>query len=91
MIDGVHFAESCWIAARGIGIDGVKHRLAVVGRLDRQRDLGYYRLLVGLRERDLDVTSRCSSGSTVQKPRAKPWSTCSTTRWSNAANCTRFG
>ena len=30
MIDGVHFAQSCCVVALGIGIDGVKHPLALV-------------------------------------------------------------
>ena len=30
MVDGVHFAASCCVVALGIGIDGVKHPLALV-------------------------------------------------------------
>ena len=30
MIDGVHFAQSCCVVALGIGINGVKHPLALV-------------------------------------------------------------
>ena len=29
MVDGVHFAEHCCVVALGIGIDGVKHPLAL--------------------------------------------------------------
>jgi len=55
MIDGVHFAESCCIVALGIGIDGVKHPLAVVEGSTENATL-VTELLVDLRERSLDVT-----------------------------------
>jgi len=55
MIDGVHFAESCCIVALGIGIDGVKHPLALVEGSTENATL-VTDLLVGLRERGLDVT-----------------------------------
>jgi transposase-like protein len=55
MIDGVHFAESCCVVALGIGIDGVKHPLAVVEGSTENATL-VTDLLVGLRERGLDVT-----------------------------------
>ncbi len=55
MIDGVHFAESCCIVALGIGIDGVKHPLALVEGSTENATL-VTELLVGLRERGLDVT-----------------------------------
>ena len=55
MIDGVHFAESCCIVALGIGIDGVKHPLALVEGSTENATL-VTELLVGLRERSLDVT-----------------------------------
>ena len=32
MIDGVHFADHCCVVALGIGIDGIKHPLAWLGR-----------------------------------------------------------
>jgi transposase-like protein len=55
MIDGVHFAESCCIVALGIGIDGVKHPLALVEGSTENATL-VTELLVDLRERGLDVT-----------------------------------
>ena len=55
MIDGVHFAESCCVVALGIGIDGVKHPLALVEGSTENATL-VTDLLVGLRERGLDVT-----------------------------------
>lgn len=55
MIDGVHFAESCCIVALGIDIDGTKHPLALVEGSTENATL-VTDLLVGLRERGLDVT-----------------------------------
>ena len=55
MIDGVHFAESCCIVALGIGVDGVKHPLALVEGSTENATL-VTALLVDLRERGLDVT-----------------------------------
>jgi transposase-like protein len=55
MIDGVHFAESCCIVALGIGIDGVKHPLALVEGSTENATL-VTDLLVDLRGRGLDVT-----------------------------------
>ena len=55
MIDGVHFAESCCVVALGIGIDGVKHPLALVEGSTENATL-VTALLVELRERGLDVT-----------------------------------
>ena len=55
MIDGVHFAESCCVVALGIGIDGVKHPLALVEGSTENATL-VTELLVDLRERGLDVT-----------------------------------
>ena len=55
MIDGVHFAESCCVVAMGIGIDGVKHPLALVEGSTENATL-VTELLVDLRERGLDVT-----------------------------------
>jgi putative transposase len=55
MIDGVHFAESCCVVGLGIGIDGVKHPLALVEGSTENATL-VTELLVGLRERGLDVT-----------------------------------
>ena len=55
MIDGVHFAESCCVVALGIDIDGVKHPLALVEGSTENATL-VTELLVGLRDRGLDVT-----------------------------------
>jgi transposase-like protein len=55
MIDGVHFGEHLCVVALGIGIDGVKHPLAVVEG-DTENATVVTDLLVGLRERGLDVT-----------------------------------
>jgi putative transposase len=56
MVDGVHFAEHCCVVALGIGIDGTKHPLALVEGSTENATL-VTDLLVGLRERGLDVTS----------------------------------
>ena len=48
MIDGVHFAETCCIVALGIGIEGVKHPLALVEGSTENATL-VTDLLVGLR------------------------------------------
>jgi transposase-like protein len=55
MVDGVHFAGHCCVVALGIDIDGVKHPLAVVEG-DTENATLVTELLVGLRERSLDVT-----------------------------------
>jgi len=55
MVDGVHFAEHCCIVALGIGADGTKHPLAVVEGSTENATL-VTELIVGLRERGLDVT-----------------------------------
>ena len=55
MIDGVHFAESCCVVALGIDIGGVKHPLALVEGSTENATL-VTELLVGLRDRGLDVT-----------------------------------
>jgi len=55
MIDGVHFAESCCIVALGIDLEGTKHPLALVEGSTENATL-VTDLLVGLRERGLDVT-----------------------------------
>jgi transposase-like protein len=54
MIDGVHFGEHCCVVALGIGIDGSKHPLALVEGSTENATL-VTDLLVGLRERGLDV------------------------------------
>jgi len=55
MIDGVHFADHLCVVALGIGIDGTKHPLALVEGPTENTTL-VRGLLVGLRERGLDVT-----------------------------------
>lgn len=54
MIDGVHFAGHLCVVALGIGIDGTKHPLGVVEG-DTENATVVKDLLVGLRERGLDV------------------------------------
>ncbi len=55
MVDGVHFADHLVVVAMGIGIDGTKHPLAVVEGSTENATL-VTDLLVGLRDRGLDVT-----------------------------------
>ena len=55
MIDGVHFADHLCVVALGIGIDGTKHPLALIEGSTENTTL-VRGLLVGLRERGLDVT-----------------------------------
>jgi putative transposase len=55
MVDGVHFGEHCCIVALGIDIDGVKHPLSLVEGSTENATL-VTELIVGLRERGLDVT-----------------------------------
>ena len=55
MVDGVHFAEHCGVVALGIDIDGVKHPLSLVEGSTENATL-VTELLVGLRERGLNVT-----------------------------------
>jgi len=65
MVDGVHFAESCCVVALGIDLDGTKHPLAVVEGSTENATL-VTELIVGLRERGLDVTRpvlACLDGS----------------------------
>lgn len=55
MIDGVHFGEHTCVVALGIGIDGTKHPLSLVEGSTENATL-VTELIVGLRERGLDVT-----------------------------------
>lgn len=55
LLDGVHFGESCCVVALGIDLQGVKHPLALVEGSTENATL-VRALLVGLRERGLDVT-----------------------------------
>jgi putative transposase len=55
MVDGVHFGEHTCVVALGIGIDGSKHPLSLVEGSTENTTL-VTDLIVGLRERGLDVT-----------------------------------
>jgi putative transposase len=55
MVDGVHFGEHTCIVALGIDINGVKHPLSLVEGSTENATL-VTELIVGLRERGLDVT-----------------------------------
>lgn len=55
MVDGVHFGEHCCVVALGVGIDGTKHPLALAEGSTENATL-VTDLIVGLRERGLDVT-----------------------------------
>jgi transposase-like protein len=55
MVDGVHFAGHLCVVALGVGVDGTKHPLAVVEGSTENATL-VTDLLVGLRDRGLDVT-----------------------------------
>jgi hypothetical protein len=54
-VDGVHFGEHTCVVALGIAIDGTKHPLALVEGASENATLAR-ELLVGLRERGLEVT-----------------------------------
>jgi putative transposase len=56
MLDGVHFGEHTCIVALGIGIDGTKYPPALVEGSTENATLAR-ELIVGLRERGLDVTA----------------------------------
>ena len=55
MVDGVHFGEHTCVVALGIDINGVKHPLSLVEGSTENATL-VTELIVGLRERGLDVT-----------------------------------
>jgi putative transposase len=55
MVDGVHFGEHTCVVALGIGIDGVKHPLAVEEGSTENATV-VTDLITGLRDRGLDVT-----------------------------------
>ena len=55
MVDGVHFGEHTCVVALGIGIDGIKHPLAVEEGSTENATL-VTDLITGLRDRGLDVT-----------------------------------
>jgi putative transposase len=65
MVDGVHFAETCCVVALGIDLQGNKHPLALAEGATENATL-VTELLVGLRERGLNVTRpilTCLDGS----------------------------
>jgi transposase-like protein len=78
MVDGVHFGEHVCVVALGITIDGTKVPLAIEEGSTENATL-VTSLIVGLRERGLDVTRRCWPCST--DPRRWPGRSrmCSTT------------
>jgi putative transposase len=55
LVDGVHFGEHCCVVALGIGIDGVKHPLALAEGSTENKTL-VTGLITDLRDRGLDVT-----------------------------------
>jgi transposase-like protein len=55
MVDGVHFGEHTCVVALGIAIDGTRHPLSLVEGSTENATL-VTELIVGLRERGLDVT-----------------------------------
>ena len=55
MVDGVHFADHVVVVALGIGLDGTKHPLALAEGSTENATL-VTDLMVGLRDRGLDVT-----------------------------------
>ena len=55
MVDGVHFADHVCVVAMGIDVTGTKHPLAVVEG-DTENATVVRDLLVGLRDRGLDMT-----------------------------------
>jgi putative transposase len=55
MVDGVHFGEHTCVVALGIDVDGAKHPLSLVEGSTENATL-VTELIVGLRERGLDVT-----------------------------------
>jgi putative transposase len=55
MVDGVHFGEHTCVVALGIGVDGTKYPLSLVEGSTENATL-VTDLVVGLRERGLDVT-----------------------------------
>ena len=90
MVDGVHFAEHLCVVALGIGIDGGKHPLALVeGSTENARLVTD--LLVDLRERGLDVTRPILAVLDGSKALRRAVPTCSTSRSSRDASCTRSG
>jgi transposase-like protein len=88
MVDGVHFAEHCCVVALGIGIDGTKYPLALVEGSTENATL-VTELIVGLRERGLDVTKPILAVLDGSRRCAERSWTCSTIRCSLGVSCTR--
>ena len=73
MVDGANFGDHLLVVALGIAVDGTKHPLAVVEG-DTENATVVKRLLVGLRDRGLDVTKPTLfviDGSTALPPAIK--------------------
>ena len=79
MIDGVHFAESCCVVALGVAVDGTKVPLGLVEGATENATV-VTDLLVGLRERGLDVTRPILVVIDGSKALARPCGRCSTAR-----------
>lgn len=79
MVDGAFFGEHTCVVALGIDIDGVKHPLALAEGSTENATL-VTELIVGLRERGLDVTKPVLAVWTARRRCAAPCSTCSTSR-----------
>jgi transposase-like protein len=79
MVDGVHFGERCRVVALGIDIDGVKQPLSLVEGSVENVTL-VTELLVGLRERGLDVTRPILTVLDGSKALRRRYSMCSTSQ-----------
>ena len=88
MVDGVHFGEHYCVVGLGIDIDAALHPLSLVEGSTENATL-VTDLLVGLRERGLDVTKPILAVLGGPRRCAVRCSTCSTARCSVAANSTR--
>ena len=88
MVDGVHFADHLVVVAMGIGIDGTKHPLAVVEGSTENATL-VTDLLVGLRDRGLDVTRPVLAVSTALRRCRRRYERSSTIPSWPVANCTK--
>ena len=79
MVDGVHFGEHACVVALGITIDGTKLPLAIEEGSTENATL-VTSLIVGLRERGLDVTRPILAVLDGSKALRRAVRTCSTTR-----------
>ena len=75
MVDGVHFGESVCVVALSVDIEGTKHPLALVEGSTENAAV-VTELLVGLRERGLDVTRPILVGIDGAKALRKAASPC---------------